>query len=153
MTTTPDKLPGLDSTTADGAAVDGIDAWGGAERDGHRPTLTDSVVDVRTCAVPADELVEEVTRLRARLDTLPTIEQAKGILMVHERIDAGAAFNLLRRWSSHTNMKLRHISRLIVDAASRDARAHLPDQPPTVGPSLDDVIAWLGEGDHRRATH
>ncbi len=149
MTTTPDQSSGADVIRRDGAAVAGIDGWDGAELDGHRPALTDWAADVGVVA--SAELVEEVTHLRARLDTLPTIEQSKGILMVHEQLDAVAAFDLLRRWSSHNNIKLRHISRLIVDAASRDARSNLPDQPPTVGPSLDDVIAWLDGGSNRPA--
>ncbi|HET9648223.1 MAG TPA: ANTAR domain-containing protein [Microlunatus sp.] len=92
------------------------------------------------------ELVEELTHLRAKLDSLPTIERSKGILMRHYRIEADTAFDVLRRWSSSNNLKLRHISRLIVDAATRDARSQTPGAPPTIGPSLTEVIAWLNDG-------
>lgn len=57
--------------------------------------------------------------LRARLATLPVIEQAKGILIARYQIDAEAAFALLRRWSSHANLKLRDIARILVAAASQ----------------------------------
>ena len=43
----------------------------------------------------------------------------------------------------HNNLKLRHTSRLIVDAATRNARVQTPDAPPPIGPSLDDMIGWL----------
>ena len=52
----------------------------------------------------------ENANLRAKLASLPVIEQAKGILMGRYQISPDAAFALLRRWSSHTNLKLRDIS-------------------------------------------
>jgi hypothetical protein len=119
---------------------------GDAQLNGHRPSqpgrageLTDDdghVVDV-------DGLIEENAGLRARLDTLPVIEQSKGILMARYQIGPEAAFDLLRRWSSHTNHKLRHLSRLLVDAAARPARARAITGGASVGPSLEEVLSWL----------
>ena len=64
--------------------------------------------------------------------------------MIRYQIGAETAFELLRRWSSHTNRKLRHISRLIVDAASRPARARANAGDVSAGPSLDEILTWLG---------
>jgi ANTAR domain-containing protein len=85
-----------------------------------------------------EDLVAELTGLRRRLDTLPIIEQSKGILIGYFGIDADTAFNVLRRWSSHTNIKLRDISQLLVDAASTPPR---PGQPPRS--ALDHLITRL----------
>ena len=76
----------------------------------------------------------ELAGLRRRLETLPVIEQSKGILIGRYGIDPDSAFCLLRRWSSHTNLKLRDISRLIVDAASQG----FPQQC-----ALDDLLRRL----------
>ena len=38
--------------------------------------------------------------------------------MGHFGIDADAAFDVLRRWSSHTNLKLRDISRILAATAA-----------------------------------
>ena len=92
--------------------------------------------------VDVAQLIEENINLRARLDTLPTIEQSKGILMLRYQIDAETAFSLLRRWSSHTNIKLRHLSRLLVDAATRDARSHTSGRGRPSG--LRWKRSWLG---------
>ena len=76
----------------------------------------------------------ELAGLHRRLETLPVIEQSKGILIGRYGIDPDSAFCLLRRWSSHTNLKLRDISRLIVDAASQG----FPQQC-----ALDDLLRRL----------
>lgn len=70
-----------------------------------------------------DALQSDNMHLRALLATLPMIEQAKGILIAHYQTDAETAFALLRRWSSHANIKVRDIARLLVETAS-----HLPVQ-------------------------
>ena len=88
-----------------------------------------------------EDPVAELNGLRRRLDTLPVIEQSKGILIGYFGIDADAAFSVLRRWSSHHNIKLRDISQLLVDAASGQPG---PGQPPRQ--PLDDLIAGLQAG-------
>ncbi len=87
--------------------------------------------------------MQENAGLRARLDTLPVIEQSKGILMARYQIGPDDAFELLRRWSSHTNHKLRHLSRLIVDAAARPTRTRANPAVASPGPSLDEILTWL----------
>jgi GAF domain-containing protein len=62
----------------------------------------------------------EVTRqLEAALESRPTIDQAKGILMAQSRITADEAFELLVRASQRENRKLRDIAAEIVDKAQR----------------------------------
>jgi len=57
--------------------------------------------------------------LRRWLESMPIIEQAKGILMARYLIDADTAFGVLRRWSSHHNIKIRTICDRLTDAAAQ----------------------------------
>jgi ANTAR domain len=54
-------------------------------------------------------------RMWARLDTLPVIEQAKGILMAQQRCGADEAFDLLRRASQRANVKVSVLAAQIVE--------------------------------------
>ena len=54
-------------------------------------------------------------RLRAKQETLAVIEQAKGIIMVQQRCGPDEAFDLLRRASQRTNIKLRVLAAQIVE--------------------------------------
>jgi AmiR/NasT family two-component response regulator len=67
------------------------------------------------------ELRQELEGLRRRLLTLPTIEQAKGVLIGFYAIDADAAFALLVRWSQHTNTKLHLLASDLVAAADNSS--------------------------------
>lgn len=58
---------------------------------------------------------EEVRNLRRALESRPTIEQAKGILMGRFHIDAVKAMGLLTKWSMDSNIKLRDIADALVD--------------------------------------
>lgn len=53
-------------------------------------------------------------RLEARLATMPVIEQAKGIIMERTGCAAEEAFDMLRRVSQHSNMKVRDLASEIV---------------------------------------
>jgi hypothetical protein len=57
-------------------------------------------------------------RLQARLESLPTIEQAKGIIMARSGVSAEQAFDILRRASQRTNIKLRDLAADIVANAA-----------------------------------
>jgi ANTAR domain len=125
MTRDQVRYPTSDQQSGDGQYVQGLPVtadrlW----RDGQAP--------------PSEDLVAELDGLRRRLDTLPLIEQSKGILIGYFSIDAATAFNVLRRWSSHTNIKLRDISQMLVNAASTPPR---PGQPPRL--ALDCLITRL----------
>jgi ANTAR domain len=112
-----------------------------AGTDGHRPPASDGLSDSVT------QLRRDYEDLQHRLESLPVIEQAKGILIGRFNIDADIAFGILRRWSSHTNVKLREICRLLVDTA-----AHPPDDPKAVSrtrgdsSALEQLIALLNSG-------
>ena len=90
----------------------------------------------------ADDFVTELEGLRLRLASQPVIEQSKGILMLHYGIGPDAAFNLLRRWSSHTNRKLRDISEMIVATTTAEHFAGAGRS----SPKLIQVINTLNAG-------
>jgi len=56
-------------------------------------------------------------RLEARLETMPVIEQAKGILMAQTGCAAEQAFDMLRRASQRANVKVRDLASEIVSRA------------------------------------
>jgi hypothetical protein len=54
-------------------------------------------------------------RMQARLDTMPVIEQAKGILMAQNRCQPDEAFDLLRRASQSANVRVSVLAAQIVE--------------------------------------
>jgi hypothetical protein len=98
-----------------------------------------SHTDGRISTEQARRLTADLANLERWLESLPVIEQAKGILMAHYGIDAGTAFNVLRRWSSHHNVKIRTISQRLAAAASHQQS----DDDESAGTGLGDVIAVL----------
>lgn len=54
-------------------------------------------------------------RLQARFETMPVIEQAKGILMAQYRCRPEEAFDLLRRASQRANVKVSVLAAQIVE--------------------------------------
>jgi hypothetical protein len=67
-------------------------------------------------------------RLEARLETMPVIEQAKGIVMAQTGCAAEQAFDMLRQASQRSNIKVRDLADDIVGRATaaepdRGARA------------------------------
>jgi GAF domain-containing protein len=59
-----------------------------------------------------------VDNLETALETKAVIEQAKGMLMAQQGIDADAAFDVLRRASQRENVKVREIAQRLVDRAN-----------------------------------
>ena len=107
----------------------------------HSPQVPDGgigTVDANQ-AVPQDDGTSELHHLRRRLETLPVIEQSKGILIGRYGIDADAAFNILRRLACDHNIKLRDLSQQIVTAATT------PDHPGP-RPALNDLLRNLPLG-------
>jgi hypothetical protein len=121
-----------------------------ADRDGHASAGSDArhlSHDLQHLGgVDLGAVIAEVRNLRAQLQTLPVIEQAKGILIGRYQIEADAAFALLQRWSSHTNVKLREISRLVVEAAGQPAAGSSADRGASGPVELDRLIAALSAG-------
>jgi AmiR/NasT family two-component response regulator len=72
-------------------------------------------------------------RLLARLETMPVIEQAKGIIMSQSGCGEQEAFDVLRRASQRGNVPVRELAAKIVANASRSASAKGPG--PTAVPS------------------
>ena len=56
-------------------------------------------------------------RLEARLETMPVIEQAKGILMAQNGCGPDEAFDMLRRASQRANVRVRDLADEIVTRA------------------------------------
>jgi len=56
-----------------------------------------------------------LARLLARLETMPVVEQAKGILMAQNRCGPDEAFDLLRRASQRANVKVSVLAAQMVE--------------------------------------
>ena len=70
-------------------------------------------------------------RLQARLETMPVIEQAKGILMAQHRCGPDEAFDLLRRASQSANVRINVLAeRLVEQVASPEPQANGGEPPP-----------------------
>jgi hypothetical protein len=72
-------------------------------------------------------------RLQARFDTMPVIEQAKGVLMARNHCGPEEAFDLLRRASQRANVKVSVLAAQIVEQAaangSRPGDGSSPGRP------------------------
>ena len=82
-------------------------------------------------------------RMQARLETMPVIEQAKGILMAQQRCGPDEAFDLLRRASQRANIKVSVLA------------AHIVEQVASPGPGSGVTHARPGrqrEGQRRGST-
>lgn len=79
----------------------------------------------REPAVTRAELIREsqIARLLARLQTMPVIEQAKGILMAHSGCTPEAAFDMLRQASQRSNVPVRELAAKIVAKAAQQSLA------------------------------
>lgn len=88
----------------------------------------------------------EYARLLARLESMPVIEQAKGIIMAQSHCGDAQAFDLLRRASQRSNVPVRELAAQIV---AKTAQA-----PPEADAA--DLTRWRGRvkgsGDGRTAT-
>jgi GAF domain-containing protein len=65
-----------------------------------------------------DRLAEQAHNMRLAMESRAVIEQAKGVLMAQRRLDAEAAFEVLREASQRYNRKLRDIASGIVQSAT-----------------------------------
>ena len=71
-------------------------------------------------------------RLLARLDSMPVVEQAKGILMAQNRCGPDEAFDLLRRASQRANVKVSVLAaRMVEQVAAPEPGGNLPSARPT----------------------
>jgi hypothetical protein len=65
-----------------------------------------------------NHLAAEVAHLRRALETRPTIDQAKGVIMADRRCSADEAFEVLRKLSMDTNVRLADVAAAVVYQAS-----------------------------------
>jgi AmiR/NasT family two-component response regulator len=74
---------------------------------------------------PRRELLQrsQYARLLAQLETMPVIEQAKGILMAQSRCSDADAFDLLRRASQRSNIPVRELAAQIVTRTAQAPQA------------------------------
>jgi len=73
-------------------------------------------------------------RLVARLQTMPVIEQAKGIIMAQSACGDAEAFDVLRRASQRSNVPVRELAaQLVAKSAGKAARAAAIPQDPSAG--------------------
>lgn len=71
----------------------------------------------------------EYARLLARLETMPVIEQAKGIIMAQSNCGEAEAFTMLRRASQRSNVPVRELAAQVVAKTARTATpAAVPDR-------------------------
>lgn len=77
------------------------------------------------------ELLTEsaVARLQARLETLPVIEQAKGMIMERKGCTADEAFELLRKASQRSNVPVRELATRVVARNTRRRRPRGRHEP------------------------
>jgi hypothetical protein len=77
------------------------------------------------------------TRLLARLETMPVIEQAKGIIMAQSRCGEAEAFDMLRRASQRSNIPVRDLAaRVVAEAAGTAPPGRIPAAAPGPDPLL-----------------
>jgi len=74
-------------------------------------------------------------RLLARLETMPVIEQAKGIIMSQSGCEEQEAFELLRRASQHGNVPVRDLAARLVANSHRPASTEGPGPTAVPPPS------------------
>src|SRR5215470_19891060 len=94
---------------------------------------------------------ESVSFRAGQLDTVPVIEQAKGMLMSQQGCGPDEAFDLLRRASQRFNVPVRVLAaRLVHGAEPPEPRAvqmlhgvlQDPHTAPTLGALLDEVLEF-----------
>ena len=98
-----------------------------------RARLDATFEDIRTGKPGRQRLKDSAyARLQARLETMPVIEQAKGILMAQYRCLPDEAFELLRRASQRANIKVSDLAAQIVEQiTSPESRPAGAPPPPT----------------------
>lgn len=69
--------------------------------------------------------------LRLAMDARKVIGQAQGVLMERYDLDAGRAFEVLRRYSQTSNMKLRDVAQMIVERRHISGPVAPSDSEPT----------------------
>jgi GAF domain-containing protein len=80
-------------------------------------------------AVAAHASSRLANQLQTALDSRVLIEQAKGMLMASEKVDAQTAFARLRRQARNTSRPLPEVAREVIDGVWRSPNNHRPPKP------------------------
>jgi GAF domain-containing protein len=80
-------------------------------------------------AVAAHASSRLANQLQAALDSRVLIEQAKGVLMASEKVDAQTAFNRLRHMARSTSRPLPEVAREVIDGIWRSPNGHRRGRP------------------------
>jgi hypothetical protein len=106
----------------------------------------EQVCELRLAAHPhADRLRHSASaRLQARLESMPVIEQAKGIIMAQFGWPEDQAFDALRRASQRDNIKVRDLAAQIVAQTARSASAQPQARPAYADGAASEELAHAG---------
>ena len=77
-------------------------------------------------AVAAHASTRLANQLQVALDSRVLIEQAKGVLMAFDKVDAQTAFTRLRRMARSTSRPLLEVARKVIDGVWRSPNNHRP---------------------------
>jgi AmiR/NasT family two-component response regulator len=80
-------------------------------------------------AVAAHASSRLATQLQTALDSRVLIEQAKGVLMASEKVDAQTAFTRLRRQARNTRRPVPEVAREIIDGVWGSPNYRRPAKP------------------------
>jgi GAF domain-containing protein len=83
--------------------------------------LSHAAASVVANAIAFEGMRALVQQLNEAIESRDIIGQAKGVLMVRERIEPQEAFERLRRMSQTQNMKVRDVARQVVDSAQAES--------------------------------
>jgi hypothetical protein len=110
----PDDFPRGD---ADGLEAARLEFEAQARRFEEAKARLQATMDQHRKGRPQWEILHDsaFARLQARLDSMPVIEQAKGVLMAQHRCGPDEAFDLLRRASQRANIKVSVLAARIVE--------------------------------------
>ena len=103
-------------------------AWDDSEVSAAR-AYAGVVASLLGSAVAAHASSRLATQLQTALDSRVLIEQAKGVLMASEKLDAQTAFNRLRRQARDTRRPVPEVAREVIDSVWPSSNNHRPDKP------------------------
>ncbi len=85
---------------------------------------------------PALDADARIQQLEAALEAHAVVDQARGILMALNRIDAHGAWALLMRVSSHENIKIRTLAEAVIAIVTSP-------EPVATSPATDAAVRYL----------
>lgn len=96
-----------------------LEQWRARLASGQSGPTAGDIARVDRAIATIRSLQDETEGLRKALTSRATIDQAKGMIMADRRCDADAAFQVLVKMSTDTNVPLRDVARALVYQAVR----------------------------------